>query len=346
VVDASPNRPFTGVVEKIEPQAVIQQNVTMFPVLVTLDNGEGLLKPGMNGETSVLVDQRLGVLAVPNDAVRNTREAVATAPILGLDPDSVRVQVAAQQSAMRGNRGGAGGAGPTGTPSGATRGVSRGDVSLGAQQGGFQMPDVSDKDCAAVDAALRKKPMEKKRLDDLRDQMRGGTGDRQAIRAEMEKIYAAVGVDARVAGACRRREMQQQGAAPGAQVPSAPQRGADTRRAPGAGLTIGAAETGGGVSRRSRPGLVFVKKGASFEPRVIMLGAANFDYSEVVSGLSEGEEVAMLTAAAMQAQRQQQNDRMRQNTGVPGMQSTQPAGQRAAGGAASGGAARTGGGGR
>ena len=44
--------------EKIEPQAVVQQSVTMFPVLVTLQNLEGLLKPGMNGETSVLVDQR------------------------------------------------------------------------------------------------------------------------------------------------------------------------------------------------------------------------------------------------------------------------------------------------
>ena len=49
-VDAYPDRRFSGVVEKIEPQAVVQQNVTMFPVLVNLDNSEGLLKPGMNGE--------------------------------------------------------------------------------------------------------------------------------------------------------------------------------------------------------------------------------------------------------------------------------------------------------
>src|SRR5690606_31903574 len=32
-VDAFPNRVFNGVVEKIEPQAVIEQNVTMFPIL-------------------------------------------------------------------------------------------------------------------------------------------------------------------------------------------------------------------------------------------------------------------------------------------------------------------------
>jgi HlyD family secretion protein len=90
VVDAYPDRRFAGMVEKIEPQAVVQQGVTMFPVLVTLDNREGLLKPGMNGEVSVLIDERVNVIAVPNDAVRNTREAVATAPLLGLDPDSVQ----------------------------------------------------------------------------------------------------------------------------------------------------------------------------------------------------------------------------------------------------------------
>jgi len=36
-VDAYPDRRFAGVVEKIEPQAVVQQNVTMFPVLVNLE---------------------------------------------------------------------------------------------------------------------------------------------------------------------------------------------------------------------------------------------------------------------------------------------------------------------
>jgi hypothetical protein len=50
-----------------------------------------------------------------------------------------------------------------------------------------------------------------------------------------------------------------------------------------------------------------------------MLGAANFDYTEVASGLKEGERVALLTSLALQAQRQQQNDRMRQGMGVPGL---------------------------
>jgi HlyD family secretion protein len=50
-----------------------------------------------------------------------------------------------------------------------------------------------------------------------------------------------------------------------------------------------------------------------------MLGAANFDYTEIVTGLKEGERVALLASLALQAQRQQQNDRLRQGMGVPGL---------------------------
>ena len=89
-----------------------------------------------------------------------------------------------------------------------------------------------------------------------------------------------------------------------------------------------------------------MKKGETFEPRLVMLGASNFDYTEVISGLAEGEQVAMLAAAALQAQRQQNQDRIRQQTGVPGMQQ-QPAGGGAggAGGRAGGAGGAAGGGG-
>ena len=364
-VDAYPERRFTGVVEKIEPSAVIQQNVTMFPVLVTLQNNEGLLKPGMNGETSVLVDQRVGVLAVPNDAVRNPREAAATAPILGLNPDSVRAQIAAQQAAQRGGgrMGGGGGGGQTAT--------SQGDVALEQGQGGqggqgrgnFQMVDVTDKECADIAAAFRKKPAEKAKLDGLRGRMQSGELDREGMRAESAKIYAAVGVDAAKGGACRRKEMMAngggmqgggtQGGAQGAGAPAGQaQQGGRTggRGTAGAagqggapGLNIGGAEVQSGAGRRSRAGLVFVKKGETFEPRLVQLGAANFDYTEIVSGLKEGEQVALLAAAALQAQRQQQNDRMRQNSGVPGMQQQTP-GAGGAGGQGGGGRPAGGGG--
>jgi HlyD family secretion protein len=347
-VDAYPERRFTGVVEKIEPQAVVQQNVTMFPVLVTLQNLEGLLKPGMNGETSVLVDQRTNVLAVPNDAVRNTREAAATAPMLGLDADSVRSAIQTQMAALGGGRGGRGQGGePAAAP---LTQASRGDVALGPQQagapaaqgapqtaaagqggggqsfgggqGGFQLPEVTDKECDAVTAAMKKKPAEQAKLDSLRQQMMSGAIDRDAMRAETQKIYAAMGVDPRVATACRRRAFQ----------------------GGGAGGTGGGFQTAGGGARR-RPALVFVKNAGKFEPRVVLTGASNFDYTEIISGVKEGEQVAMLAAAALQAQRQMNNDRLRQQTGVPGMQQQGPGGAGGPGGGRAGGGGGGGGGG-
>jgi HlyD family secretion protein len=71
---------------------------------------------------------------------------------------------------------------------------------------------------------------------------------------------------------------------------------------------------------RTRPGLVFVAEGNTYKPRVIMLGAGNYDYTEVVSGLQEGEQVALLASLAVQAQREQQNERFRRGMGgIPGM---------------------------
>jgi HlyD family secretion protein len=88
-VEAFPDRVFTGTVSKIEPQAVVQQNVTMFPVIVTLDNRSGLLKPGMNAEVEVLIDEATDVLLVPNNAIVNVQDAGPAAMVLGLDPETL-----------------------------------------------------------------------------------------------------------------------------------------------------------------------------------------------------------------------------------------------------------------
>jgi hypothetical protein len=79
----------------------VQQSVTMFPVLISITNEEGLLLPGMNGEVSMQVDHREDVLAVPLDAVRTVRELPSVAATLGLNADSVRVQVARFAAARR-----------------------------------------------------------------------------------------------------------------------------------------------------------------------------------------------------------------------------------------------------
>ncbi len=100
-VDAYPNRPFEGSVLKIEPQAQTEQNVTMFPVLVRIDNRGGLLRPGMNSEVEVHVGQREGVLAVPNSALRTQRDVGSAAEVLGLSAEAVQKDLAAQRPATR-----------------------------------------------------------------------------------------------------------------------------------------------------------------------------------------------------------------------------------------------------
>lgn len=96
-VDAYPNRPFEGEVLKVEPLAEVQQNVTMFPVIVRIQNRDGLLRPGMNAEVEIHVGRREGVLAVPNAALRTQRDVASAASVLGLDPAKVQEQIAAAQ---------------------------------------------------------------------------------------------------------------------------------------------------------------------------------------------------------------------------------------------------------
>jgi multidrug efflux pump subunit AcrA (membrane-fusion protein) len=92
-VAAFPNRPFAGEVLRVGAEAVIEQNVTTFPVLVRIPNRDGLLKPGMNAEVEIFIGRETGVVAVPNTALRNPAELDAAAEMLGLSPDSLRAEL-------------------------------------------------------------------------------------------------------------------------------------------------------------------------------------------------------------------------------------------------------------
>ena len=208
------------------------------------------------------------------------------------------------------------------------------------------MPEVSDKDCDAVKAAFTKHPDAEQKLTGLRARVQSGELDFQAVRAESQKIYESIGLDARVAGACRMRDRQRAGGDStrrgGRQSADGSQRGAAQgdrgfvpERAGGVSTPVQAGEF---PSRRPRPSLVFVAENGTYKPRIVRLGVANFDYTEVVSGLKEGEQVALLAAAAMQAKREEQNNRMRNMGGLPGISQPRPGAGGAAGGGGRGGA--------
>jgi RND family efflux transporter MFP subunit len=92
-VAAYPNQPFDGVVLKIEPQAVVEQNVTMFSVLIKIANRGGQLKPGMNADVKIRIANRDSVAAVPTAALRADTDIPLSAKMLGVDEDTLRRKI-------------------------------------------------------------------------------------------------------------------------------------------------------------------------------------------------------------------------------------------------------------
>ena len=306
-VDAFPNRSFEGQVEKIEPQAVVQQSVTMFPVLISIANEGGVLLPGMNGEVTMVVDKRENVVAVPVDAVRSVREVQTIAVALGVRPDSAKAQVDRQMAARAAERAGSMARADSARGGGA---LGRGGTGQGAGSGG-----------GGTDA---------ERIQRIATQR--FNGDTVAARKWIVQRRAEGG------GGSGRGNWSGGG---GSGQTGGSRSGGATAGGAGAGGR-GAGSSGGGSGggmRASRAQVVFVKKGEKgLEARVIRLGLSDFDYAEVISGVQEGEQVALVGVAEAQSQRTQSQTNMRQRMGsgvVPG-----------AGGGGSGGGRAGGGGGR
>ncbi|MEM8563095.1 MAG: efflux RND transporter periplasmic adaptor subunit [Pseudomonadota bacterium] len=100
LVAAYPNQPFEGVVSKIEPQAVDEEAVTMFAVLIDIENADGLLLPGMNAEVDVMIARRESVNSVPVMALRTERDVYTTAAILGLEASELYEQIRASSAQL------------------------------------------------------------------------------------------------------------------------------------------------------------------------------------------------------------------------------------------------------
>ncbi|MDE2784000.1 MAG: efflux RND transporter periplasmic adaptor subunit [Gemmatimonadota bacterium] len=290
-VEAFPDRTFQGAIEKIEPQAVVEQNVTMFPVIVLLDNRAGLLKPGMNAEVEVLVDERLATLTVPNNAVVQPQELAPAAEVLGLDPQSVSVdrsawgdlmaEAATKAGVSAGSRmAGAGGMANGAMPGGAGAGGNRmADIRAAMESG-----DISPDSARALFAAMR--------------EQRGG-GQRPAGMPE-EATPEANGDDQAEAGQAG------QGRLPGGQPGG---RGGAGR---GFGGGMMAAMGGSSGDPAFRPAVAFVvDEMGNIEPRPVVMGVSDWDYAEILAGLEEGEQLALIGAAQLQARQQEQMERMR-----------------------------------
>ena len=295
-VDAYPNRPFEGSVLKIEPQSQTTQNVTMFPVLIRIANEQGLLRPGMNAEVEVHIGQRQGVLAIPNAALRTTRDVASAAQVLGLNPQDVETTLARQDSIARANPQLAGGqrtedggrtaatqtdgrasmggstAGRLG-PEPAMAAVPPQNPPQGGGMGGFQLPPgITQEQARAVFTKMRSgqqlTPQEQAIVTRLRSSMGSGSGNSQ-------------------------------------------------RRRFGAGNTF---QFGGSY-------IVFVLRNGKPTPVRIQTGLTDLDYSEVRGGLTEQDTVLLLPSASLVQSQTEMRDRFQRMSGggaVPGMKQQQP----------------------
>jgi HlyD family secretion protein len=175
-VDAYPNQPFEGEVLKIEPQALTEQNVTMFPVLIRISNESALLRPGMNSEVEIHIGSRTGVLAVPNVALRTLGDVASAAVVLGLDMETVEAQLASRPPRDQGGRLLAAPGSEDGGPSGVMVSFRGGEVPLPPGLSLEEVNLVLEKLQGGREAMQSLTDQEREILGQLREAAGGGSG--------------------------------------------------------------------------------------------------------------------------------------------------------------------------
>ncbi len=248
-VAAYPSREFAGRVEKIEPLAVVEQNVTMFSVLILLDNPDSLLLPGMNAEVEIKIAEELQAPAVPTAALRTVDDIAATADMLNWPQDNLRDTLMKDRE----NAPESGPAGPL-----ASESLGRGSSGASWRQ----------------NAAGARPSGARPRLSE---------SQRQAMRRAFSEA---------------RRNQPSRPGRPGAAV-----------RGPGADGYDFRAEYWVLVMRDNGP-----------EPVWVRTGMTDFEYSVVLAGLKETEQVLLLPSAGLyEAQSSLRNWMRRRAGGLPGI---------------------------
>ncbi|MGH7569583.1 MAG: efflux RND transporter periplasmic adaptor subunit [Gemmatimonadales bacterium] len=290
-VDAYPNRPFEGSVLKIEPQATVQQNVTMFPVLVRIANPGHLLKPGMNTEVEIHIGRRDGVLAVPNAALRTQRDVASAAQVLGLDPEQVQQQLAQARPPASGTRDSASLGGTQARRDSALPSATSGGSVTITLPDGRTVP--APPGTTAAQARLAEASMQKR--------MRGETPTAEE-QAAGRAVFAAL-----------------RGASDGG--------GGGGAGGGGGRLRLGGQGRGGDQSGSY---IVFALRDGKPAPVQIATGLTDLDYTEVRTGLTEQDTVLVLPSASLLNSQREMRERFQRMTGggLPGVQQQPAGGQR------------------
>ena len=71
-VDAYPDDTFEGVVKQVRLEATTTNNVVTYQVVISADNADLKLKPGLTANVTIFTKEQAGILSVPNKALRFT----------------------------------------------------------------------------------------------------------------------------------------------------------------------------------------------------------------------------------------------------------------------------------
>ncbi len=102
-VDAFAGQRFKGTIEQIRNAATTTQNVVTYDAVITFDNKDMKLRPGMTANVTVIYAERDDVLSVPNAALRFRPPASLTASASAASPSASAVVTTAAGPA-RGRR--------------------------------------------------------------------------------------------------------------------------------------------------------------------------------------------------------------------------------------------------
>jgi HlyD family secretion protein len=73
VAEAYPQFPFNGEVVRISPEAIIEQNVTLFEIIIEVENSDRRLKSGMNTNIEIEIIRKENVLMAPVIALQGSK---------------------------------------------------------------------------------------------------------------------------------------------------------------------------------------------------------------------------------------------------------------------------------
>jgi HlyD family secretion protein len=78
-VDAYPKRTFEGTVTQVRQSPQTVQNVVTYDIVISVNNSDLTLMPGMTAASRIVIDQRNDVIRVPNQALRYVPKGLAGA---------------------------------------------------------------------------------------------------------------------------------------------------------------------------------------------------------------------------------------------------------------------------